>query len=102
MSEKNPQSNPENIDSKKYFIPMGMNQFAIGVVNFDRQAIYPSKQRSAPDLMITMVEVTYSTINAEGETVTETKMISDHLLTDDAQADLRKKYLKSTDKNEED
>lgn len=99
MSEEIPQSNPENIDSKKYLIPISGDTYAYGVINEDKQAIRMSKQRNGPDIQVRMVEVAYETVSQDGELVIEKRMISDHLFNDDVQADLRQKYLNSVHKN---
>jgi hypothetical protein len=85
MSEKIPQSNPENIDVRKYLIPMPGDTYVYGVINEDRLALRVSKQRNGPDLQVRMVEVIYETVGEDGEPVIERKMISDHILSDDVQ-----------------
>lgn len=100
MSEKIPQSNPESFDTKRYLIPIAGDKYVFGTVNADRLIINASKHRNGQDIMIRLVEVAYEVINPDGETMTETKMISDHLLADDVQADFRKKYFNTTDKDE--
>lgn len=100
MSEKNPQSNPEHGESKKYFIPMPGETYTVGVVNEDVWSMHASKQKNAPDMTIRMVEVAYETTGPDNEPVIETKMVSDHILADDVQADFMKKHLNTTNMNE--
>lgn len=95
MSEKIPQQNPENIDPKKYLIPMPGNTYVFGVVNEGKEVRRPSKQKNAPGITIRMVEVIYETVDQDGKPVIEKKMISDHVLSDDMQ----QQYLDSMNKN---
>lgn len=100
MTEKMPsQSNPENSESKRYLIPISSDEYAYAVINRDKQAIHPHKQKSGPPAMMTSFEATYETTNSNGEVVVETEMIPEHLLRDEKQRDLQQQYLDSVNKN---
>lgn len=96
MSEKIPRSNPESNEPKIYLIPMPGNAYVYGLVNEGRQVLHTSKQRHASDMTIRMVEVTYETVGEDGKPVIESRMISDHIFSDDIQ----QQYLDSMNKNE--
>lgn len=100
MSEKIPQSNPEHSEPKKYFIPMPGDTYVVGVVDEDKQSMHISKQKNAPDMTIRMIRVAYVATGPDNEPMIETKMVSDHILADDVQADFMKKHLNATNINE--
>ena len=99
MFEQIPQSNPEQGNLKRYYIPVSLDECVIGLVNEDKRSIYPSKQRNGPDIMITMFEAIYETVNVDGEPTIERKMISDYVLSSEVQAILEKKYQNSMEIN---
>ena len=99
MSEKLPQPNPEEAVEKQYFIPVSGQGAAIGSVNYRKQKIHVSRRVEGPDMMVTHVEVSYETTDADGDPAVVTKWISDHHLTESGQRDLAEKYINSIDKN---
>jgi hypothetical protein len=100
MSEKIPQSDPEMNAEKRYFIPVSGDHAVIGSVNFRRQRIDASRRIEGPDMMITLVEVSYESKDDEGNTVIVAKWVSDHHFTEVGQRDLQEKYFKAMEKND--
>lgn len=99
MSEKIPQSNPEDAIEKQYFIPVSDQEVAIGSVNYRKLKIDASRRAEGPDMMVTHVEVSYDTKGDDGNAIVVTKWVSDHHFTEIGQKDLEKKYHKTIDKN---
>lgn len=99
MSEKIPQSNPEDAIEKRYFIPVSDQKTVIGDVNYRKQKINASRRADGPDMMVTQVEVSYETKDDDGNLIIVTKWMSDHHFTESSQRDLEEKYHKTIDRN---
>lgn len=100
MSEKIPQSNPEQNEPKMYLIPEANDQLVMGFVTGAREERSVSIQKDGPPLQLRKVEVQYETVGPDGEMTTQKKMVIDHLLTDSVQDEMMQRYQKNKNNTE--
>ena len=98
MSEKIPQSNPENSERKMYLIPRADGSYGVGYITGRKEEYIELRQRDGSTETIKRVEV--QLVDADSQSSPLTMMIAEYTLDAAVQEELLQRQLRNSNNME--